>query len=113
VDFGYARSSTTDQDYARQVEALEAEGVNKFYSEKISGARADRPQLAELMAALKSGDVVCVTMLDRLGRSTRELLDRIGRPAQVSARLATSCVTRPHRRAGCSRPLSPVRARTD
>ncbi len=74
---GYARVSTQDQDYARQVEALKAAGAERVYSEKISGARADRPQLAKLMAALRAGDVVCVTKLDRLGRSTRELLDLI------------------------------------
>ena len=53
-----------------------------FYREKISGVRADRPQLATLMAGLKPGDVVLVCKLDWLGRSTREVLDlieRIGR----------------------------------
>jgi DNA invertase Pin-like site-specific DNA recombinase len=80
--FGYARVSTVDQDYARQVEALKAAGAEKVFSEKISGARADRPQLAKLMDALKADDVVMVTKLDRLGRSTTELfalLDRIDR----------------------------------
>jgi len=47
------------------------------YREKISGVRTDRPQLAKLMTSLKHGDVVLVTKLDRLGRSTRELLDLI------------------------------------
>jgi hypothetical protein len=47
-----------------------------IHKEKISGARADRPQLAKLMSALRAGDVVVVTKLDRLGRSTRELLER-------------------------------------
>ena len=77
---GYARVSTQDQDYARQVEALQAAGAEKVYSEKISGARADRPELAKLMASLNEGDVVMVTKLDRLGRSTPELfalLDRV------------------------------------
>jgi DNA invertase Pin-like site-specific DNA recombinase len=48
-----------------------------IYREKVSGVRAERPQLAKLMASLKAGDVVCVAKLDRLGRSTRELLDLI------------------------------------
>src|SRR5215470_2746147 len=75
--FGYARVSTQDQDLSGQLEALKAAGATAVYREKVSGTRADRPQLAKLMAGLKAGDVVAVTKLDRLGRSTRELLDLI------------------------------------
>jgi DNA invertase Pin-like site-specific DNA recombinase len=83
--FGYARVSTVDQDYARQVEALKAAGAEKVFSEKISGARADRPQLAKLMDALETGDVVMVSKLDRLGRSTTELFALLDRIDKVSA----------------------------
>ena len=83
--FGYARVSTQDQDSAHKVEALEAAGATKIYREKISGVRADRPQLAKLMAGLKPGDVVLVCKLDRLGRSTRELLDLIDRIGKAGA----------------------------
>ena len=63
---GYARVSTQDQDLSGQIEALKASGATTIYREKISGVPADRPQLAKLMAALKLGDIVVVTKLDRL-----------------------------------------------
>src|SRR5216683_1895174 len=83
--FGYARVSTADQHLTGQIEALKAAGATTIYREKISGARSDRPQLAKLMAALKPSDVVLVTKLDRLGRSTRELLDLIDRIGKAGA----------------------------
>jgi DNA invertase Pin-like site-specific DNA recombinase len=82
---GYARVSTADQDLSGQLDALKAAGAAPIYREKISGARADRPQLAKLMASLKPGDVVTVTKLDRLGRSTSELLDLIERIGKAGA----------------------------
>ena len=82
---GYARVSTQDQHLTGQLEALKAAGAGTIYREKVSGARADRPQLAKLMASLKQGDVVLVTKLDRLGRSTRELLDLIERIGKAGA----------------------------
>src|SRR6476620_9331905 len=82
---GYARVSTQDQHLTGQLEALTAAGATTIYREKISGARADRPQLAKLMASLKPGDIVQVTNLDRLGRSTRELLDLIERISKAGA----------------------------
>src|SRR5207244_11910205 len=87
--FGYARVSTADQHLTSQIEALKAAGAETIYREKISGARADRPQLAKLMASLKAGDVVLVTKLDRLGRSTRELLDLIERIGKAGASFRT------------------------
>ena len=83
--FGYARVSTADQHLTGQIEALKAAGATTIYREKISGVRADRPQLAKLMAALKPSDVVLVTKLDRLGRSTRKLLDLIDRIGKAGA----------------------------
>jgi DNA invertase Pin-like site-specific DNA recombinase len=82
---GYARVSTQDQHLTGQLEALKTAGAETIYREKISGARADRPQLTKLMASLKEGDVVLVTKLDRLGRSTRELLDLIEHIGSVGA----------------------------
>jgi DNA invertase Pin-like site-specific DNA recombinase len=82
---GYARVSTQDQDTSGQVEALQAAGAVKVFQEKVSGVRADRPQLARLIASLLPGDTVIVTKLDRLGRSTRELLDLIDRISKAGA----------------------------
>src|SRR6478735_3921373 len=82
---GYARVSTQDQHLTGQLEDLKAAGATTIYREKISGARADRPQLAKLMASLQPGDIVQVTKLDRLGRSTRELLDLIERISKAGA----------------------------
>jgi DNA invertase Pin-like site-specific DNA recombinase len=72
---GYARVSTDDQDLTQQRAALQATGCLRIYEEKVSGAKRDRPQLARLIDQLRTDDVVTVTRLDRLARSTRDLLD--------------------------------------
>src|SRR6476620_774549 len=82
---GYARVSTQDQNLSGQLEALKAAGATTIYREKISGVRANRPQLAKLMLTLQSGDVVLVTKIDRLGRSTRELLELIEHISKAGA----------------------------
>ena len=72
---GYARVSTDDQTLDQQRAALKAAGCKRIYEEKVSGAKRDRPQLAALFDQLRAGDVVTITRLDRLARSTRDLLD--------------------------------------
>ena len=72
---GYARVSTDDQHLDAQRAALRAAGCHRLYEEKLSGARRDRPELARLLDHLREGDVVMATRLDRLARSTRDLLD--------------------------------------
>jgi len=72
---GYARVSTQGQDLAQQREALHAIGCRRIFEEKVSGAKRDRPELARLLDHLRAGDVVAVTRLDRLARSTRDLLE--------------------------------------
>ena len=83
--YGYARVSTQGQDLTAQIEALTSAGAATIYREKVSGVRANRPELAKLMAKLTPGDMVIVTKLDRLGRSTRELLDLIERIGKAGA----------------------------
>ncbi len=72
---GYARVSTDDQTLDRQRERLQEAGCERLFEEKISGARRDRPQLARLLDQLRQDDVVVVTRLDRLARSTGNLLE--------------------------------------
>jgi DNA invertase Pin-like site-specific DNA recombinase len=72
---GYARVSTREQDLSGQVAELTAAGCAKVFKEKASGARGDRAELQKLVGRLEPGDVVVVTRLDRLARSTRDLLN--------------------------------------
>jgi len=71
----YARVSTDGQTLDAQQSALKAAGADRVFAEKISGAVTDRRQLAKAIAALSSGDILLVTRLDRLARSTRDLLN--------------------------------------
>jgi DNA invertase Pin-like site-specific DNA recombinase len=75
--YGYARVSTDGQDEAPQVAALKAAGAAKVFREKASGAQTDRAQLRKALAVLDAGDVLMVTRLDRLARSTRDLLNTL------------------------------------
>lgn len=76
--YGYARVSTGGQSLASQLSQLEGQGCRVF-SEKISGAKSNRPELKKLLRAVNEGDVVLVTRLDRLARSTRDLLNILTR----------------------------------
>ena len=75
--FGYARVSTKEQNLEGQIASLQAAGAVKIFSEKESGAKSDRKALARAIAALDSGDVLLVTRLDRLARSTLDLLNTL------------------------------------
>ncbi len=74
MQIGFARVSTDAQDLQNQRSALVADGCERIFEEKISGAKLDRPELARMLDTLRAGDVVTVTRLDRLARSTRNLL---------------------------------------
>jgi DNA invertase Pin-like site-specific DNA recombinase len=75
--YGYARVSTDGQSVAAQVAALQAAGASKVFREVASGAKTDRAQLRKAIAVLHAGDVLMVTRLDRLARSTRDLLNTL------------------------------------
>ena len=70
---GYARVSTTEQDASGQKDRLADAGAIRVFTDIASGARAKRPALAELIDHVRPGDILCVTRLDRLGRSLKEL----------------------------------------
>jgi DNA invertase Pin-like site-specific DNA recombinase len=72
---GYARVSTDSQDFDAQLASLKAAGAEKVYSEKVSGIVTERKALAKAISALGPGDLLLVTRLDRLARSTRDLLN--------------------------------------
>ncbi len=92
--YGYARVSTTKQDYELQVEALKAAGCERIYSEKASGKSTDgRREFEKLMKALNPGDTVVVTRLDRLARSSRDLLNIVHELEQASCGFASLAET--------------------
>jgi DNA invertase Pin-like site-specific DNA recombinase len=82
---GYARVSTNGQDLAGQIAELQAAGCGKIYREKVSGAKSDRQELRKLLRAIEPGDVLMVSRLDRLARSTRDLLNILDAVAQAGA----------------------------
>ena len=91
------------QSLQSQTEALHSAGCGKVYSEKLSGAYSDRPQLAKAIAALSEGDTLVVCKLDRLARSTRDLLNTLATISERGASLkslsdAWADTTTPHGR---------------
>lgn len=83
--YGYARVSTDGQTLDAQRETLTAAGAEKIYQEKVSGAAVDRRELGRLLAGLEAGDTLLVTRLDRLARSTLELLRILELVAEAGA----------------------------
>jgi DNA invertase Pin-like site-specific DNA recombinase len=77
MKYGYARVSTDGQSVDAQVHQLVKAGCRKVFREVASGAKTDRTQLRRVMATLGPGDVLIVTRLDRLARSTRDLLNTL------------------------------------
>lgn len=75
---GYARVSTKEQSFDMQVDALREARCEKIYTEAVSGARAERLELNELLRNVRSGDVLVIWKLDRLGRSLKHLVELVG-----------------------------------
>ena len=71
---GYERVSTDDQNLALQHDALQSVGCEKIFSDKMSGAKADRPGLSQALEFVRGGDTIVVWRLDRLGRSLKDLI---------------------------------------
>ena len=98
---GYARVSTDSQELDGQQTALRGAGAEKIFSEKVSGAVTDRKALGQALKALGAGDVLLVTRLDRLARSTRDLLNILDTVSKAGAKFrsladAWADTTTPH-----------------
>src|SRR5215210_4954852 len=75
---GYARVSILEQEAALQLDALQAAGCDRTYTDHSSGAVAERPELARALDHLRGGDTLVVWRLDRLGRSLAHLVETVG-----------------------------------
>lgn len=72
--YGYARVSKREQNLDLQIDALKKHGVDKIYYEKVSGTKATRDELTKLLKMLKKGDTLVIWKLDRLGRTSKQLI---------------------------------------
>lgn len=84
---GYARCSTADQNLDWQKDKLKKEGCERIYEEKVSGAKAERPELLRLFDALREGDTVIVCELTRLSRSVKDLFSIVDRISSAGANI--------------------------
>ena len=74
MNVAYVRVSTVEQNEARQIEALKPHGIDKWFTEKISGKNTQRPQLQAMLDFVREGDTVFIHDFSRLARSTKDLL---------------------------------------
>jgi DNA invertase Pin-like site-specific DNA recombinase len=94
MKIGYARISTDDQNLNLQMDALKAAGCERLFTDTASGAKAERPGLAEALAFARKGDVLIVWRLDRLSRSLHELLKMVSelKAAGIGFESITDCI---------------------
>ena len=71
---GYARVSTKEQSLDRQIDELKKAGCERIFCEKISGMKKEKPEFMRMLDMLRKGDVVVVSELTRISRSTKELI---------------------------------------
>ena len=76
MKIGYVRVSTADQNEARQIKAMQEDGVEKIYMDKQSGKDFNRPEYKKMISELKQGDVLVLHSIDRLGRNYEEILEQ-------------------------------------
>lgn len=74
MKIGYVRVSTVDQNEARQIEAMKADGVERIYMDKKSGKDFNRPEYQKMIASLQKGDILVIHSIDRLGRNYEEII---------------------------------------
>ena len=87
MKIGYARVSTQDQNLDLQLKALKNEGCQKIFREKVSGFNRQRPEFQRMLDQIRSGDTIVVWKLDRLARSTRDLLNTMETINEAGGRL--------------------------
>lgn len=76
MKIGYVRVSTVDQNESRQIEAMQADGVEKIYTDKQSGKDFNRPEYQRMLSELRQGDLLVLHSIDRLGRNYEEILEQ-------------------------------------
>ena len=74
MEIGYARVSTNEQNLDLQLDAFNKNGIKKIFTDKVSGVKTNKPELDELLKYARQGDTIVVWRLDRLGRSTIQLI---------------------------------------
>ena len=75
MNIAYVRVSTVEQNEGRQIEALKARNIDRWFTEKVSAKDTNRPQLKELLEFAREGDTIFIHDFSRLARSTKDLLD--------------------------------------
>ncbi len=78
MKIGYARVSTAEQKMDLQIDELKAAGCKKIFSEVVTGAKVDRPELNKMLEQVRPGDIIVIWKLDRLGRSLKHLVELVG-----------------------------------